>query len=235
MIRILMRRAIHLGIRTDDPTRDVEKYSVSTDGYHTWDEGEIARFYELHKPGTVAHTAMTLMLFTGAARVDACALGWQKVRDGRIQYRRQKTKGQNGVLVDIPIHPDLLVVLEALPRDRMTFLQTTLHKARSPNGLGNLMRTWCDDAGLSNCTSHGLRKACARRLAEAGASTHEIGAVTGHLSLKEVDRYTRAANRSGLADSGFEKLVARAKSEQTLANHPDRFVNKSRNKLKNRG
>jgi integrase len=40
-----------------------------------------------------------------------------------------------------------------------------------------------------------LRKAAARRLAEAGCSTHEIAAITGHASLKEVARYTEAADR----------------------------------------
>jgi hypothetical protein len=43
-------------------------------------------------------------------------------------------------------------------------------------------------------------------LAEAGASTHEIGAVTGHVSLEEIERYTRAARRTKLADAAIAKL-----------------------------
>jgi hypothetical protein len=30
------------------------------------------------------------------------------------------------------------------------------------------------------------------KLMEAGATTHEIAAVTGHMSLEEIERYTRA-------------------------------------------
>lgn len=98
-------------------------------------------------------------------------------------------------------------MLGELPRDAFTFLQTRSGVARSPNGLGNMMRAACDTAGLSQCSSHGLRKACARRLAEAGATPNEISAVTGHATLAEVERYTRAADRSGMADAGFEKLT----------------------------
>jgi hypothetical protein len=49
--------------------------------------------------------------------------------------------------------------------------------------------SWCDEAGLS---AHGLRKAAAARLTEAGATESEIMAVTRHRTSKEVTRYTRA-------------------------------------------
>jgi len=48
---------------------------------------------------------------------------------------------------------------------------------------------------LRNCSAHGLRKAAARRLAEAGCTEHEIAAITGHASLREVQRYTKAADQ----------------------------------------
>jgi integrase len=45
---------------------------------------------------------------------------------------------------------------------------------------------------------HGLRKAAARPLAEAGCTTHEIAAITGHKTLSEVERYT-PRGRTGAA------------------------------------
>jgi len=51
-----------------------------------------------------------------------------------------------------------------------------------------------------------VRKATATALAEAGATPHEIGAITGHTSLKEIERYTKAAQRSGMATQGMSKL-----------------------------
>jgi integrase len=52
-----------------------------------------------------------------------------------------------------------------------------------------------------------LRKAAARRLAEIGCSAHEIAAITGHASLAEVQRYTKAADRKRLAQSAMAKLI----------------------------
>jgi len=41
--------------------------------------------------------------------------------------------------------------------------------------------------------AHGNRKAASRRMAESGKSPNQIGAVTGHRTLKGVERYTREA------------------------------------------
>jgi integrase/recombinase XerD len=61
-------------------------------------------------------------------------------------------------------------------------------------------------SNLPHCSAHGLRKAIAARLAERGATAHEIMAITGHQSLEEVERYTRAARKAQLADSAMSKL-----------------------------
>jgi len=68
------------------------------------------------------------------------------------------------------------------------------------------MRKWCNAANLPDCTSYGLRKACAIRLAEAGASEREIMAWTGHTSPQMVQIYEGKARRSLMADQGFAKL-----------------------------
>ena len=230
----LLDHAIALDWIKANPARLTKAYKITGDGFHAWDEGEIARFFEVHEPGTVAHRAVTLMLYTGAARVDAVKLGPMNMKGGRLEYRRQKTAKTNGVLVSIPVHPDLADVLANCPPDR-PFLATAYGKSRSPDGLGNLMREWCDKAGLSECSAHGLRKACARRLAEAGATAHEIMAVTGHKTLAEVQRYTETAMREGLADSAHAKLLSRPNRERTVVNLPERFAKNSPNELKTKG
>lgn len=70
-----------------------------------------------------------------------------------------------------------------------------------------MMRKWCDEAGLKNCTAHGLRKTCATRLAEAGASEREIMSWTGHSDPKMVQTYASKAKRPMMADRGYEKLI----------------------------
>jgi hypothetical protein len=50
-------------------------------------------------------------------------------------------------------------------------------------------------------------KAAARLFAEAGCSEHEIAAWTGHASLREVRRYTKAVNQERLAVAAAQKLM----------------------------
>lgn len=218
--------AVSLDWITANPARLTKSYKVGGDGFHTWSEDDISQFYRGHAPGTMAHRAVTVMLYTGTARVDAVALGPLNMRGTRLEYRRRKMEGRDGVLISIPLHPDLAALLADLPKDR-PYLATAYGKGRSPNGLGDLVREWCNMAGLPECSAHGLRKACARRLAEAGATAHEIMAVTGHKPLAEVQRYTEAALREGLADSAVAKLLARPNREQTAVNLPERFTGKT--------
>lgn len=230
----LLDYAVALEWRTDNPARATKPYKIASEGFHTWTEAEIAKFIRVHPQGTEAHTVMTLMLYTGAARVDAVQLGPWNIKDGRFQYRRQKTKKSNGQLISIPLHPDLAAVLVTLAPDR-PFISTSRGTARSVGGLGNLTQRWTKDAELPACSSHGLRKACARRLAEAGATTNQIAAVTGHKSLALVQHYTAAAEREGLADTAFEKLITRPNGEQNLANLPEWFAKMATNPLKEKG
>jgi integrase len=231
----LMDYAMVLEWRTDNPVKGVKHFPMEGGGFHSWDEGEIARFLEVHPLGTAAHLAMTLMLYTGAARVDAVKLGRGNVKDGRLDYRRQKTrKNPKGILVNIPVHPALAEVLELVPAHAFTFLQTAHGKARTASGLGTRMREWCDAAGLPLCSSHGLRKAICRRLAEAGATAPEIMSVSGHTTLAEVQRYIDAFGRQNAADVAFSKLSGGPKPEQSVTNHPARFVKPDAKPLKAR-
>jgi integrase len=86
---------------------------------------------------------------------------------------------------------------------------TEFGKPFTAEGFGNWFRKQCRLAGLSrNLSAHGLRKAGATRLADGGCSDHEIMAWGGWTSIKEVQRYTIAANRKRLAQAAAKKLRA---------------------------
>ena len=213
MLRILIRHAINIEWIARDPTLKLKGYSNKTDGFHTWTEGEIAQF-ERHFPiGTKPRLAMTLMLYTGQRRGDAVALGWQHVTGRRISVVQGKTKTR----LAIKMHPSLIEALAMAPKDKDTFLLTSFGKAFTPAGFGNWFREQCDAAGLPHCSSHGLRKAAARRLAEAGNGANQIAAVTGHLTLKEVERYTRAADQEKMADAAVDTMPERSDRQKKIA------------------
>lgn len=229
----LMDLAVEMEWRTDNPVKGVKRFPKDPDGFHTWDEGEIAQFYETHEMGSIAHLAMTLILYTGASRSDAVMLGQGNMRDGRIIYRRRKTKkNPEGFEVNIPVHPYLAETLAHVRADAFTFLETQQRKSRSSNGLGNDMRKWCDQAGLPLCAAHGLRKAICRRIAEVEGDPFKVMAVSGHHDLKEVQRYCEKFGRIAKADSAIASLPSGGNGEQNLTNHPARFVKKHGNSLK---
>jgi hypothetical protein len=68
------------------------------------------------------------------------------------------------------------------------------------------MRDCCDDAGLPDCSSQGLGKACARRPAKAGCTHHDIKAITGHKTDADVRPCVARAGQVLPARNGFEKL-----------------------------
>ena len=73
---------------------------------------------------------------------------------------------------------------------------TSFGKPFTANGFGNKMREWCDEAGLPDCTSHGLRKLFMIRLVHAGYTAPQIGALSGHKDLREIQLYIDEMDRS---------------------------------------
>src|SRR5262249_12573378 len=57
-----------------------------------------------------------------------------------------------------------------------------------------------------HCVFHGLRKAACTRLADAGCTAHQIAAISGHKTLKEVERYTKGADQARLARAAMERI-----------------------------
>jgi len=212
-LRVLMKLAIREGHRRDNPALDVEGFEEGK-GFHSWTEEEIERFELRHPPRSKAHLALIIVLCTGQRRSDAVTMGWHKVTaDGRLRVRQIKTDEE----LAIPVLPALREAIVDLPRDAPAFLMTENGKPFTAAGLGNWFRDRCDEAGLPHCSFHGLRKAQARRLAEAGCSNPQIKAITGHRTDSEVARYTRAADQIRLSDQAMQKLLA-SNQERKLSN-----------------
>src|SRR5262245_5803367 len=130
----------------------------------------------------------------------------QHIRDGVFTVKQEKT----GVTLAIPVHAHLQAVLDATPSENLTFLVTATGKPYGGNAFSEQFRKWCDAAGLpQRWKPHGLRKAACRRLAEAGCSANEIMAISGHATMKELVRYTKAADQARLARNAMAKAVIR--------------------------
>jgi integrase len=224
VLRAMMKHAVDTGLRADDPTRDVRAMRVKSDGHHSWTDDEIAQFEARHAIGSKPRLAFALLLYTGQRRSDVLRMGRQHIRDGALQVKQAKT----GVELAIPVHPDLQAILDRTPADNLTFLVTRFGKPFLGTSFSHWFGEQCTIAGLSRCSAHGLRKAAARRLAEAGCTEHEIAAITGHASLREIVRYTKAADQKKLARAAIDK-VSSPKSEQKLSNLHDGLTIRAKN------
>jgi integrase len=209
-IRALCRFAIALGIRSDDPARDIKLPKIKGGGHHTWTPDEIGQFEARHAIGTKARLAFALLRFTMQRRGDVIRMGRQHIRNGEIHVTQEKT----GVVLVLPVHPELEAIIDATPGDHLNFITTKTGKPYSGTDFSEAFRAWCNEAGLpKRCTAHGLRKAGLTWGADQGWSVHELAAWGGHKTLKEIERYTKAAD---------QRRNARAALDRTLGqNEPD--------------
>jgi integrase len=187
-----------------DPTLGIRVKTPKSDGYHPFSEDEIAVFEAHHPIGSKARLALALGLYTGQRRGDVVRMGRQHIRNGELTVRQQKT----GAALVIPVMPELRRIIDATPTGHLTLLVTQTGKSYAAGDFSAQFRVWCDAAGLPpECSFHGLRKAACRRLAEAGCTVHQIAAISGHKTLKEIERYTKGVDQRRLAREALGSLL----------------------------
>jgi integrase len=214
-LRSLCEFAVKRGWLRSNPTRDIKRRSIKSDGFHTWTDDEIAQFEAHHPIGLKPRLALALLFYTVQRRSDVVRMGRQHIREtpeGQFLYVKQR---KTDLELLIPIYPELRAVLDATPSEHLTFLVNENGKPYADNHFSETFREWCDAAGLpKECSAHGLRKARCRWLAEHGCSANEIMANSGHATMKELVRYTKAADQKRLAANAMRRtLYARGTSK----------------------
>lgn len=216
VVSVLMRHAIRMEYRESNPCQEIDR--VKGGSYARWSDAALA--YAM-TPGNLPEQfrrAVVLGIYTGQRAGDLRRMRWDAIRDGGIQVRQAKTAAE----LWIPIHPELAAELKTWGRDAVTILTTsrgTPWGERSFNvAVSREFRRLDDKTGervhivLAGLAFHGIRKAAAARLAEAGCSTKEIASVTGHRSLQMVEHYTRQAEQRTLATAAIIRLGSRNKA-----------------------
>lgn len=173
--------------------------------------GHLAAWSEQHVALALAglpepfRRVVVLGMHTAQRKGDLCRMTWADYDGARIRVRQQKT----GEQLAIPCHPDLRAELDAWRAEASTL--TILDRDGypwQPERLSHAMsRELAKIEGFPpHLNVHGLRKLGAARLADAGCSTHEIAAITGHRTLSMVALYTRSADQERLANAAILRL-----------------------------
>lgn len=205
---------------THNPAAQTSYIRVDTEGFHSWTPAEVRQYENRHPVGTKARLAMALLLYLGPRRSDVVLFGPQHVRDaedmseelraihpGRwLHYTQHKGRKKKPVTLTIPILPELEEVIAATPTGDLAWLVTAFGRGHTANGFGTWFRRRCNEAKLPQCSAHGLRKAGATLAAERGATAHQLMAIFGWRTLKEAERYTRAAEQMRMAGGAMHLI-----------------------------
>jgi len=201
LLRLLMDFAVENGWRADNPVSKIKRYKLGK--RHSWTDQELAAFEKTWPLGTRERLAFAILLFTTQRVSDAVTMRRSDIVDGMIRVKQKKT----GVELLIKIHPALSRAIRASRARGIHLLGDRNGRPIKSQTLTLLIRTAARAAGLGReCVAHGLRKAGMRKLAEHGAGAKEIAAVSGHQTLREVERYTEAANQARLAGLAIDRL-----------------------------
>lgn len=204
-LKRLFKYAVKLKLIPTNPAELAEGIAAPKGGRHPWSEEQIAAYRKRHPLGTKARLAMEIFLWTGLRLADGARFGRAHIKGGQVRYVQAKT----GKELVLPAAPQLLAAIDAMPAVGLTtFLVTDYGKPFSPDGLGNKMREWCDQAGLPQCTAHGLRKALARRSADLGATQQQLKAVGTWSNDAEVATYVAGADQAKLAENALARVIA---------------------------
>ncbi len=200
------------GLIGHDPSQGVRRKKMKqTGGFMVWTEDHVSKFEERHPIGSTARLALALYLNLGVRKSDVVRIGPRNVRDGVLtDFQPQKTSHSNGKLINVPLTAETRAILAATPiTGTETYLLNSFGKSFTANGFGNKMREWCDQAGLPECSSHGLRKLCLTRLANIdGMDVLDLAAISGHKDLRELQIYIDAADRKRRAKRAIAKMEA---------------------------
>ncbi|PTM75830.1 tyrosine recombinase XerC [Cereibacter johrii] len=192
----------------ENPVKGIKKLAMKGEGAAPKTPEDLKKFRDRHPLGTTAHLWLTLQMFTACRVDDARKLGrrHEVERAGEMWLDSQPGK-KGSAPVSIPMMAPLLRAVRAQKVQGATYLLTDYGKPLSTaESLRNRVRKWCAAAGIEGKSSHGIRKAVAELLAEAGCSQHQIMAIMAHTQAKTSEIYTKGAQRRLLAADALAAL-----------------------------
>lgn len=206
VLRIVMGVAVDEGLISINPAL---KLRLSSPGERdrTWTDIEISKFCDTAismKRRSLA-LAVQLALWLGQRQADILKLSWSKIdiEQGLIFVKQQKVKRE----LLIPIAPDLLEWIEKTPKvhEQIVISEGTAAPYLEDNFRARFAEVRAA-AGLdTDLLFMDLRRSAATRLGQAGCTTSQVMAITGHVTLQTVGRYVRPDDT--MARSAMAKLL----------------------------
>ena len=210
------------GWRTDNPAHAVKGLKGGK-GYAPWPMRYV-EFYQKHgKPHL--WWVVAAALYTGQRMGDVLAMqkgDVRRVEGGGYEIRVIPAKTEvktGGDPLWIPMHRELVALLEKMREALAAEKTPRLSKQLLVNSRGTgwtaegFKASWQTEMQRREfrlfkqrrLVFHGLRKSAVNRLLEAGCTTAQVAAITGH-SIQMVEHYAQQVNQRNLARAGIRKL-----------------------------
>ena len=191
------------GFRDDNPFRKIKKFKL-TGTIKPWTMSEISKFRKVAYKEL--NEAIAFALFTGQREGDICKFTWSQDKFRHLEWFKQ---GKTGAEMFIPIHPLFRKIIDGIDKRAVVILTTKTGHPWRPEYLSKETTKYAKKAGLDGCVFHGLRKTATVILADAGCTTEEIKAITGHKTLAMISHYSEKARRRVRAKSAVVKMGRR--------------------------
>jgi integrase len=209
-VRAVYKWAIERGEISQNPATGIAPINRNPKGgAKPWTAQDLRIFKEVHQKGTMAHLWLTIQVFTACRIGDAVWLGrgQEATLNGNIWLDWQPSK-KGSAPVSIPMMPPLYAATRYSKIIGPSYILNEKGKPfSSTEALRVRVQRWCKEAGIPDKSSHGVRKAVAELMAEAGCTQHQIMAVMSHTQGKTSEVYTKGVKRRILAADGMQALA----------------------------
>ncbi|MGX5723092.1 tyrosine-type recombinase/integrase [Shinella zoogloeoides] len=165
-----------------------------------WTDADISAFNAV--AGPELRLALLLALWTGLRKGDLLALKWAAYDGASFRLTQSKT----GRRVIIPASSAVRAALETVARRCPHILCNSRGRPWTHAGFNTSWRKACLAAQIKGLTFHDMRGTTVTRLALAGCSIAEIGAITGH-SPKDIDAILYVHYLGGQKDLAKQALA----------------------------
>lgn len=198
VIRVVFSWALSRELVDINPAVGITKIKTKSHTV-TITQDEIIKFINHHGKDSKAYLGIVLGITTGLRVSDLARLGKAHRYGNNIIITPGKTRRKTAVTVELPLGPELMAALEAIPSSNLVYLTKSNGVPYTIKGLANRYKKWFVEAGIGHCSVHSLRRGAATIAAEGGATENDLKAIFGWTTSDQPTIYTQAANRRKLA------------------------------------
>ncbi len=233
VLRMLLNHAVEIEVLESNPAIGIKPIRIDTEGWKPWPQMALERFSRLATGAP--RVAFLLALYTGQRRADVLAMRWDAITaDGGAIVVKQAKKRKAEDALTIPLHPVLRAELAKVKAEQALRVESRRQKKRAAatpmtiiarldgsvyteDGFAALWNRAQHATGCAGLPFHGLRKNATNSLLEAGCTTKEAQAITGHNTLAMIEHYAKGANQKRLAESAMGKVIRAGRTKAGTA------------------